>query len=82
MPTVHRFGPYRFFFWSAENREIGEPPHIHVRSGDGYAMFWLSPVRRRRWRGYTPRELASIERIVVAHRDVLLRRWNDFFGGQ
>lgn len=80
MPTVHRFGPYRFFFWSHENGESGEPPHIHVESGPDFAIFWLSPVRRRRYRGYTRQELARIERIVVAHRELLLRRWNDFFG--
>ena len=38
MPTVLRWGPYRAFFYSSEG---GEPPHIHVRSGDAEAKFWL-----------------------------------------
>jgi len=38
MPTVLRWGPYRAFFYSNER---GEPPHIHVRSGDFEAKFWL-----------------------------------------
>jgi hypothetical protein len=38
MPTVLRWGPYRAFFYPNER---GEPPHIHVRSGDFEAKFWL-----------------------------------------
>ncbi len=79
MPTVHRLGPYRFYFFSEENRASHEPPHIHVRSGDGVASFWLEPVRTRDFEGYTPREVERIRRIVVAHRDLLLRRWHEHF---
>lgn len=79
MPTVHRFGPYRFFFYSDENRGTNEPPHIHVRSGDGSAKFWLDQVSLHEVRGYTPREVARIRRIVAASREMLLRRWHEFF---
>ena len=51
MPTVHRFGPYRFYFYAHENRDLFEPPHIHVRSGNGAAAFWLDPVRLRERQG-------------------------------
>jgi hypothetical protein len=34
MPTALRLGPYRFFFYSLENRE---PPHIHVEEGENVA---------------------------------------------
>jgi Domain of unknown function (DUF4160) len=79
VPTVHRFGPYRFFFYSDENRGTHEPPHIHVQSGNGEASFWLLLVRRREYWGYTPREVDRIRRLVLAHRPVLLRAWHDFF---
>ena len=79
VPTVHRFGPYRFFFWSHENREIREPPHIHVMSGEAHAIFWLSPVRHRDSWGYTDPEIARIWRLVVAHHTKLLKAWDDFF---
>lgn len=79
MPTIHRLGPYRFLFYSNENRASREPPHIHVISADGEADFWLSPVSlRRAWR-YTPREIERIRRIVTGSREMLLRRWNEFF---
>ncbi len=79
MPTVFRLGPYRFYFFSEENFASHEPPHVHVRSGDGVAAFWLEPVRTRDVEGYTPREVERIKRIVVANRELLLRRWHEFF---
>jgi len=80
VPTVHRFGPYRFYFWSHENRATNEPPHIHVRSADGEAVFWLTPVAVRDYSGYTPREVERIRRLVLAHRVALMRQWREFFG--
>jgi hypothetical protein len=50
-----------------------------VRSGNGFASFWLSPVRVRDYQGYTPREVDRIRRIIGANREQLLRRWHDFF---
>lgn len=79
MPTVHRFGPYRFYVYAHENRASFEPPHIHVRSGNGVAAFWLVPVGVRDFQGYNPREVERIRRIVVGNRELLLRRWHDFF---
>ena len=79
MPTVHRFGPYRFYFFSEENSASHEPPHIHVRSGNGVASFWLSPVSVRDFEGYNRREVERLRRIVVANRELLLRRWHEFF---
>ena len=34
---------------------------------------------RESW-GYTPREIERIRRLVVVHREELLRRWDEFFG--
>ena len=79
MPVVHRFGPYTFYFFSNENQASGEAPHIHVRSGAGRGSFWLSPVSHRRSWGYTPREVDRIRRIVEANRELLLRRWHEYF---
>lgn len=63
MPTIHRLGPYRFFFYSDENRE----------------PFWLSPVSLRDAGGYTPREIERVRRIVIGGRDMMLRRWHEYF---
>ena len=79
MPVIHRLGPYQFFFYSDENREAREPPHIHVRSGGRVVAFWLSPVSLRESRGYTPREIERIRRIVMSRREMFLRRWHEYF---
>ncbi len=79
MPTVHRVGPYRFFFWAHENQETRERPHVHVVTAGREAAFWLAPVELRYNDGYTDREINRIERLVMAHQTELLRRWNVFF---
>jgi hypothetical protein len=79
VPVVHRFGPYRFYFFSNENRATNERPHIHVMSASGRAVFWLRPVSLRSAWGYTPREVERIRRLVLANRDLLMRRWDEFF---
>jgi hypothetical protein len=75
VPTVHRYGPYRFYFWSQEH----EPPHVHVQSGDGAAVFVLRPVGLQRSNGYTSRQLHEIEQQLVSHRRELLERWHAHF---
>jgi hypothetical protein len=79
VPTVHRFGPYRFYVFAHENQDTFEGPHFHVRSGNGVAAFWLVPVSLRDYQRYNPRELERIRRIVIANRELLLRHWHDFF---
>jgi len=79
VPTIHRLGPYRFFFYSDENRETHEPPHVHVWSNGRIATFWLSPVELRDTGGYTRREIERVRRIVIGSRETLLRRWHEYF---
>lgn len=79
MPTVYRFGPYRFFFYSDENRETYEPPHVHVWSSGRTAVFWLSPVSLREAHGFRSREVERIRRMVIGSRELLLRRWHEYF---
>jgi len=71
-PTVHREGPYRFYFFSRE-----EPrPHVHVESSRGEAKFWLEPVVELAMsRGMRPSELKTIRRIVEARRDAIRKEW-------
>jgi len=38
-PTIFRERGYRFFFFSLEESRM----HVHVRSGNGEAEFWLEP---------------------------------------
>ena len=77
MPTILRIRSYRFFFVSLDR---GEPPHVHVRRENMVAKVWLEPVSLERAGGFGRAELTAIVRLVLAHRDRLLRSWHEFFG--
>ena len=77
MPTALRIGPYRFYFVSLDS---AEPPHVHVRRERMVAKFWLDPVVLERPGGFRAHELDEIGRLVQSHRDILLEKWNEFFG--
>ena len=81
VPTIHRLGPYRFFFYSDENRETFEPPHIHVERDDNKAKFWLEPVRLENSGGFGRNEINRIQRLVEDNRTEMLGRWNEYFNG-
>ena len=80
MPVVLRVGPYRFYFFSNENQDTAEAPHVHVDSGNGYAEFWLLPVRLRYVAGYNRPEVRRIERILVEHEQLIVGKWHEFLG--
>jgi hypothetical protein len=77
LPTVFRSGPYRFFFYSADE---DEPPHVHVERDRATAKFWLEPVRLERSRGFGRVELGRIQTLVEGNTDSLVRSWHEYFG--
>ncbi len=77
MPTVLRVGRFRFFFYSNEGRE---PPHIHVKSGDDEAKFWLDSISLAANHGFNARDLSEIERLVEQHRAAFLEAWDEHLG--
>ena len=76
MPTVLKIGPYRFFFYSNES---GEPAHIHIQRERMLAKFWLRPVALASSTRFTPKELRTLEKLVVENRDAFLEAWNGYF---
>ena len=65
---------FKFYFFSQEGNE---PPHIHVKKGDGVAKFWLDPVRLAESDGFKKPELLAIVEIIEKHAAELLRAWNE-----
>jgi hypothetical protein len=76
MPTVLRFGPYRFYFYS---HEPNEPPHVHIDRDDQSCKFWLQSVALTRNLGFSAKELRDIEKLVVDNQQRLLEAWNEYF---
>jgi hypothetical protein len=79
MPTVLRVGPYRFFFYSGDREE---PPHIHVERDRDKAKFWLEPVHYESSKGFSQSELIELYRLISEVRELLLKRWNEYFGNR
>jgi len=76
MPTVLRIGPYRFFFYSADQEE---PIHIHVRRDENVVKFWTNPVRLASNSGFSAKDLREIEKMVEEHQLEIEQKWNEFF---
>jgi hypothetical protein len=80
MPVILRYQGFKFFFYSNEGNPL-EPAHIHIRSADGEAKFWLVPdVQLARNDGFDARTLKSLASVVAENKDLLERAWNDYFG--
>ena len=76
MPTILRIGSYLFYFFSHESNEA---PHVHVDHDNLSAKFWLKPVQLARNIGFSPKDLRTIEKMIVAHRQELQERWDGYF---
>ena len=75
-PTIHRVGPYRFFFNSREERRI----HVHVATSDGVAKFWLEPiVALANFYDLKTKDLRNIETIIKEHEDEFKSAWRRHF---
>jgi hypothetical protein len=75
-PTIHRQGPYRFYFNSREETRT----HVHVESSDGWAKFWLDPlVALADYHGLRPHQLKEIQGIVEEKEEAFRNAWKKHF---
>ena len=75
-PTVFRERGYRFFFFSLEESR----KHVHVRSPDGEAKFWLEPeIELAKNIRLSEVQVNQIRRIVEDHADELITAWQEHF---
>ena len=77
MPTVLKFGPYRFYFYS---HEPNEPPHIHVDREEASAKFWLKEVSLAHNVGFRQKELNTLQTLIKQHQKIFLEKWYGYFG--
>jgi hypothetical protein len=80
MPTVHRFDGLRVVVYPNDHR----PAHVHVMGKGCEAVFMLNaprgPVELRENYGFTARELAAIQRELLAHLKRLDAEWRAIHG--
>ena len=75
-PTVFIDGPYRFFFFSREERRM----HIHVMSSHGEAKFWLEPeIVLAENDGLSKKEISQVSKVVEARKDEIKANWEKHF---
>jgi len=76
MPTVLRINGFRFFFYSSDRNE---PMHIHVEKENNTAKYWITPIRLQEGHGFSRKELNEILKIIKENRELIVRRWNEYF---
>ncbi len=80
MPVIFRYKGFRFFFYSNEGNPR-EPVHVHVRSGEDEAKFWLRPtVQLDDSNGFDARTLRELLEVVEQNAALIERVWNEHFG--
>ncbi|MEX2581009.1 MAG: DUF4160 domain-containing protein [Verrucomicrobiales bacterium] len=76
MPTVFSKDGFRFFFYSNDHAPI----HVHVRRGDGEAVFEVEgEVVLRESVGLKTKELARAEDLAIEHQKHIVDKWHEYF---
>ncbi len=58
-----------------------EPAHVHVRSGQRIAKYWLTPVvLLAESYEMSPAELKEIENVVRENQSTIKEAWDDHLG--
>ena len=79
MPVVLRYKSFLFFFYPNEGNPR-ESMHIHVRSPDGEAKFWLTPaVYLADSDGFDARTLRELQGVVTTNKALFESTWNEHF---
>ena len=77
MPTVLTEEGFRLFFYSNDHRPI----HVHVRRGDGEAVFAVEgEIELRESVGLKLQELRRAQELVREHRDLIVEKWHEHLG--
>jgi len=77
MPRVFEKNGYKFFFYSNEHRPI----HVHVRHGDGEAVFNVEvSVELRESQNMKLSELSKAQELAEENRQLILETWHEHLG--
>jgi len=77
MPKVFDKDGFRFFFYSNEHRPI----HVHVRHGEGEAVFDVEEgIELRESQNMKMAELAKAQALAVEQRDLIVEKWHEHIG--
>jgi len=75
MPTIRELSNgYRFFFFSFD---CNEPMHVHVSRESRVCKFWIDAVSLADNHGFSSRELNSLYKMIVEHRNLIRKKWHE-----
>lgn len=76
MPTVFTKDGFRFFFYSNDHTPI----HVHVKRGDGEAVFIVEgDIVLRESVGMKTSELSKAEDLAIEHKELIIQKWHEYF---
>lgn len=76
MPKVFEKDGFRFFFYSNDHRPI----HVHVRYGEGEAVFEVeNEVQLRESHGLKVKELLKAQALAERHQKLIINKWHEHF---
>jgi hypothetical protein len=74
MPTVFEKDGYRFFFYSNDHR----PVHVHVRYGNGEAVFNVEDeIALRESQGLKIKELSKAQQLAEENKQLIMQKWHE-----
>jgi hypothetical protein len=77
MPRIFEKNGYRFFFYSNEHRPI----HVHVRYGDGEAVFDVEEaIELVESQNLKAGELSKARQLAEENRVLILEKWHEHLG--
>ena len=76
MPIVFEKDGFRFFFYSNDHTPI----HVHVKRGNGEAVFEVGgEVVLRESVGMKTKELSTAEDLAIEHQQLIIQKWHEYF---
>jgi len=77
MPKIFEKDGYSFFFYSNDHCPI----HVHVRRGDGEAVFNVEEaVELRESQNMKVSELSKAQKLAEQNRQLILEKWHEHLG--
>ena len=77
MPVIFEEDGFRFFFYSNDHIPI----HVHVRKGDGEAIFIVeNEVVLRESQGLKVKELSKAQELAEHHKEIIIQKWHEHLG--
>jgi hypothetical protein len=74
MPKVFDKDGFSFFFYSNEHRPI----HVHVRRGDGEAVFDVEEgIELRESQNMKMKELAQAQQLAAENLQLIVEKWHE-----